>query len=76
MPPYNPTIAEQQAARRDLIKSISVLTFVATTENSLAARNMQFHCDQFLIWMDAFYSGKDPSEEPNPWFGLGPGEHD
>ena len=50
-------------ARRDLVKSISYFSFAAASQDSLAARNLIFHCEQTLLWMDALYSGKEPVDD-------------
>jgi hypothetical protein len=53
---------ELRLARRDLVRAVHVLTFDADFENSLAARNLTYHAEELMRWMDAFYSGQDPAE--------------
>jgi hypothetical protein len=50
------------AARRDLVRSVCVLMMPAMSENSLAARNVAYHAEELMRWMDAFYSGQDPAD--------------
>jgi len=60
--PLSPDDETFAAARRDLVRSVSLLTAPAMIDNTLAARNMTYHAAELLRWMDAFYSGQDPAE--------------
>jgi hypothetical protein len=49
-------------ARRDLVRSTALLMMPAMDDNTLAARNLTYHTEEMLKWLDAFYSGQDPAE--------------
>jgi hypothetical protein len=62
-----PDASDLAAARRDLVRAVAVLTFDAITENTLAARNVMYHSEEMMRWLDAFLSGQDhvdPREPP------------
>jgi hypothetical protein len=52
----HPDEDEFKAARRDLIRSVAVLTLPAVGENTLLARNLYFHAEEFMNALDAFYA--------------------
>ena len=52
-----------QAARRDLIRSLTLLAWPADGVASLAARNIDYHAHELLKALDAFYAGREPDEE-------------
>lgn len=49
-------------ARADLVKAVALLTFPASTESTLAARNLTYHAEELCRWLDAFYSGQEPAD--------------
>lgn len=53
-------------ARRDLVKAMALLTFPASTESTLAARNLTYHAEETMRWMDVFYSGQDQAASAEP----------
>jgi hypothetical protein len=54
---------ELMKARRDLVRAVALLTFDAVTENTLSGRNIMFHAEELMKWIDAFYSGQEPGQE-------------
>ena len=56
----HPDDDEFKAARRDLIRSVAVLTIPVVRENTLTARNLWFHAEEFMKALDAFYAS-DPA---------------
>ena len=57
------TEQEHAEARRNLVVALAILASPAAMTPSLASRNIMFHAEEMLRWMDAFYSGKDPDNE-------------
>jgi hypothetical protein len=57
-------------ARRDLVRSTALLMMPAMDDNTLAARNLTYHTEEMLKWLDAFYSGQDPAEPDEQATGL------
>ena len=53
-----------QKARRELVQSVACLTAPAMGQGTLAARNLTYHAEEMMRWMDAFYSGRDPDDQP------------
>jgi hypothetical protein len=54
-----PDIEDFHKARRDLVQAVSQITWPAASENSLAARNVTYHTEHLLTWIDAFYGITD-----------------
>lgn len=51
-------------ARRDLVKALCELQdHPLYHENTLAARNVQYHADELLKWIDVFYGLTPPPDD-------------
>jgi hypothetical protein len=61
---------ELAQARRDIVKGLSFLSWLANQENTLASRNVTYHADELMTWMDAFLSGREPADEPGDGDGI------
>jgi|688.fasta_scaffold141132_5 hypothetical protein len=60
----HPDAESINAARRDLVSALALLTMPTVGENTLAARNLDYHAQELCRWLDAFYSGQEPDELP------------
>jgi|688.fasta_scaffold303375_2 hypothetical protein len=58
-----PDDQEVAAARRDLVKALVVLCSSISQENSLAARNVTYHAEELLRWMDSHNRGEHAPKE-------------
>jgi hypothetical protein len=57
----NPTDADAfHRARRDLIQAVIEITTPARSESTLEARNVVYHADELLRWIDAWHGSQGP----------------
>jgi hypothetical protein len=54
---------ELKAARRDLIRSVAILTIPVFFENTLESHNVWFHAEEFMKSLDAFYADSVTDDE-------------
>jgi hypothetical protein len=60
----NPTDADAfHRVRRELIQAVIEITTPARSESTLASRNVVYHADELLRWIDAWAAGEDPAGE-------------